>query len=412
MGRALRLLHSSDWHLGRRLHGRARYEEFAAFLHWLGERIDERAVDVLIVAGDVFDTTAPSNRAQQLYYRFLCRVAASGCRHVVIVAGNHDSPSFLEAPRELLEALQVHVVGNPSAEVADDLLLLEDDDGAAQMIVCAVPFLRDRDLRSVAPGESVEDKERKLLAGIRAHYAAMAQAGEALRRSLPVEVPLVATGHLFASGAVTVDGDGVRDLYVGSLAHVSAAVFPTAFDYVALGHLHVPQRVGDCEHIRYCGSPLPMGFGEATQEKCVLEIEFQGRGPQVTALALPCFQALRRIRGDLPALQAQLRELLEEGRSIWLEVTYDGTPLGDLRERLGEIVGDGPLEILRLRNTQMVERVLGRMSVEETLDDIEPEDVFLRLLDAQEVPDAQRPALLHSHREVLQSLHDNEPGPE
>ena len=108
----MRILHTSDWHIGRTLYGRKRYEEFEAFLTWLAETIQENAIDALLVAGDVFDTSAPSNRAQELYYRFLCRVATSSCRHVIVVAGNHDSPSFLNAPKELLKALNVHVVGS------------------------------------------------------------------------------------------------------------------------------------------------------------------------------------------------------------------------------------------------------------------------------------------------------------
>ena len=108
----MKILHTSDWHIGRTLYGRKRYEEFEAFLTWLAETIQKNEIDALLVAGDVFDTSAPSNRAQELYYRFLCRVAASSCRHVVVVAGNHDSPSFLNAPKELLKALDVHVVGS------------------------------------------------------------------------------------------------------------------------------------------------------------------------------------------------------------------------------------------------------------------------------------------------------------
>jgi exonuclease SbcD len=108
----MKILHTSDWHIGRTLYGRKRYEEFEAFLTWLAETIQQNEIYALLVAGDVFDTSAPSNRAQELYYRFLCRVAASSCRHIVVVAGNHDSPSFLNAPNELLKALDVHVVGS------------------------------------------------------------------------------------------------------------------------------------------------------------------------------------------------------------------------------------------------------------------------------------------------------------
>ncbi|OQX43688.1 MAG: exonuclease sbcCD subunit D, partial [Candidatus Sedimenticola endophacoides] len=163
----MKILHTSDWHLGRTLCGRRRHEEFAAFLEWLAGIIEAHAIDALLVAGDLFDTSTPGNPAQALYYRFLCRVAASPCRHVVVVAGNHDSPAFLEAPRELLKALDVHVVGAACEDPADEVLVLHDAAGAPELIVCAVPYLRERDIRQVTPGESVRDKERKLLEGVR-----------------------------------------------------------------------------------------------------------------------------------------------------------------------------------------------------------------------------------------------------
>ena len=127
----LKLLHTSDWHLGRALFGRKRYAEFEAFLDWLAETLERQGIDVLLVAGDVFDTGTPSNRAQELYYRFLCRVASSSCRHVVLIAGNHDSPTFLDAPRELLRALDVHVVGGAAEnqDPADEVLVLRGERG-------------------------------------------------------------------------------------------------------------------------------------------------------------------------------------------------------------------------------------------------------------------------------------------
>jgi len=107
----MKVLHTSDWHLGRSLYGRKRYDEFDKFLNWLVSIIEQEQVDILLIAGDVFDTSTPSNRAQELYYRFLCQVATSCCHYVVVIAGNHDSPTFLNAPKELLRALNVYVVG-------------------------------------------------------------------------------------------------------------------------------------------------------------------------------------------------------------------------------------------------------------------------------------------------------------
>ena len=177
----MKLLHTSDWHIGRTLYGRKRYEEFEAFLAWLAEMIQRNEIDVLLVAGDIFDTSAPSNRAQELYYRFLWKVAPSSCRHVIIVAGNHDSPSFLNAPKALLRALDVHVIGSPSESLEDEVLVLRNEQDVPELIVCAVPYLRDKDIRVAEAGESVEDKERNLLVGIRNHYAAIAALAERKR---------------------------------------------------------------------------------------------------------------------------------------------------------------------------------------------------------------------------------------
>ena len=294
-----RMLHTSDWHIGRTLYGRKRYEEFEAFLTWLAETIQQNQINALLVAGDVFDTSAPSNRAQELYYRFLCQVVASSCRHIVVVAGNHDSPSFLNAPKELLKALDVHVVGSSTASPEDEVLVLRNEQDSPELIVCAVPYLRDRDIRVAEAGESVEDKERKLIDGIRTHYVAVAALAEQKRQELGADIPIVGTGHLFTAGGQTVDGDGVRELYVGSLAHVTAGIFPACFNYLALGHLHVPQKVNGSETIRYSGSPLPMGFGEAKQQKSVCKVEFHSTAASVQLIDVPVFQKARARQGRL-----------------------------------------------------------------------------------------------------------------
>lgn len=274
----LTILHTSDWHLGRRLYGRMRYEEFEAFLSWLQETISAQKVDVLIVAGDIFDTMTPSNRAQALYYEFLGKVSKLCCEHIVIVAGNHDSPTFLDAPSKVLKFLNVHVVGTACDDLNDEVLVLDAVDGTPHCIIAAVPYLRDRDVRSSQAGESADSKDANVIKGIRAHYdkvASIAKAKQAeLAESHQRHIPIIATGHLFAAGGKTTDDDGVRDLYVGSLGKISADMFDDGFDYVALGHLHVPQRVGGCEHIRYSGSPIAMGFGEAKQQKQILLIQF------------------------------------------------------------------------------------------------------------------------------------------
>lgn len=405
----MKILHTSDWHIGRTLYGRKRYEEFEAFLTWLAETIQQNEIDALLVAGDVFDTSAPSNRAQELYYRFLCRVAASCCRHVVVVAGNHDSPSFLNAPKELLKALDVHVVGSITEFPEDEVLVLRNDQDTPELIVCAVPYLRDRDIRVAEAGESVEDKERKLIDGIRTHYATVAALAEQKREELGANIPIVGTGHLFTAGGQTVDGDGVRELYVGSLAHVTAGIFPACFNYLALGHLHVPQKVNGLETIRYSGSPLPMGFGEAKQQKSVCQVEFHSTAASVQLIDVPVFQKLERVKGDWDGISSRILELTATGSPGWLEVIYDGIEvIGDLRERLEAAISGTQMEILRIKNNRIIDRVLGQIHEEETLDDLNVNDVFERCLAVHDVPEEQRPELLRAYQETVSSLYEDD----
>lgn len=405
----MKLLHTSDWHIGCTLYGRKRYEEFEAFLTWLAETIQRNKIDVLLVAGDVFDTSAPSNRAQELYYRFLCRVASSSCRHVVVVAGNHDSPSFLNAPKELLKALDVHVVGSSTEAPEDEVLLLRNEQDAPELIVCAVPYLRDRDIRVAEAGESIEEKERKLIAGIRNHYAAVAALAEQMREELGADIPIVGMGHLFTAGGQTLDGDGVRELYVGSLAHVTDGIFRACFNYLALGHLHVPQKVNGSETIRYSGSPLPMGFGEAKQQKSVCQVEFLSTAASVQLIEVPVFQPLECVRGDWEGISKRINELSATDSQGWLEVIYDGTEvIGDLRERLEAEISGAQMEILRIKNNRIIDRVLGQTHEEETLDDLNVNEVFERCLAAYDVPEEQRPELLRAYRETLSSLYEDD----
>lgn len=403
----MRILHTSDWHLGRTLYGKKRTREFESFLDWLLETLRLQKIDVLLVAGDIFDTTTPSNRIQQLYYRFLCRVAETGCRHVVVVGGNHDSPSFLDAPGELLRFLDIHVVGAATENIEDELLTLSDTRGNPELLVCAVPCLRDRDLRTFDVGESVEDKDRKTLEGIRTHYERLGQMAVEKCEELGRRIPIVATGHLFAAGGSTVEGDGVRDLYIGTLVHVDPNTFPLCIDYLALGHLHSPQKVGGSETMRYSGSPFPMNPGEGEQNKSVTLVTFDANLKEISValLPVPVFQELKRVAGDMETIRHRIDELRLGGSSAWLEIVYEGQEIiPNLRERLDILVAESELEILRVKNARSLKNARDIPDAEVTSDDPDVLDVFTRCLETRSVPDGQRGELLHTYREVLASL--------
>ncbi|MCG6881956.1 MAG: exonuclease SbcCD subunit D C-terminal domain-containing protein [Deltaproteobacteria bacterium] len=409
----MKILHTSDWHLGRSLYGRKRYDEFTAFLNWLGDTIESENIDALLVAGDVFDTSVPSNRAQELYYRFICRIADSCCRHIVIIAGNHDSPSFLNAPKELLRALNVYVVGAMTEHPEDEVIVLNDDQRNPEAIICAVPYLRDRDIRTVEPGESIDDRNAKLAFGLMNHYAdvcAIADQKQArFKKDGYGHVPIVAMGHLFTAGGETVDGDGVRELYVGSLAHVGKDAFPSSIDYLALGHLHIPQCVGNNERFRYCGSPIPMGYGEATQDKKVVVARFNSTTPVIQEIRIPCFQPLERIVGSLDEINAKIGQLKQAGCRAWLEIEYTGADLvGNLRELLEESLDGSSMEISRIKNNRIMDRVFKTIHGHETLADLNVTDVFERCLDTFEVPPEDRPEMNRLYNDIVTSLHEED----
>lgn len=455
---SLTVLHTSDWHLGRLLYGRSRDSEFESFLQWLLETIRHRHVDVLLVAGDVFDSSTPTHQAQTLYYRFLSAVSLTACQHVVIIGGNHDSPTLLNAPQELLKALHVYVIGQ-ALRPEDEVLVLRDADQCPQLIVAAVPYLRERDVRQVHSGESLEEKAAGYVHGVEQYYTEIAKQALACQQELEGKVPIIAMGHLFTAGGYTQSDDGVRDVIVGGLGHIRPQLFDQVFDYVALGHLHVPQRVGQRDWVRYSGSPLPMGFGEAKQQKsvCLIQIknidkEFtpQGSVPNTAVaesqskptstdnttsadnaisvdqkqwewqrlqhrfklqlLPVPVFQCLRRIQGNWAQIEAQILAYKSKSESTWLEIIYTGDEvIGELRARVNELIEDSSLEVLRLQNQLLMREILAPVQAEKPLPELTPYEVFERRLDALQVAAGQRAELLHTYGEALQLLEEEQP---
>lgn len=405
----MRLLHTSDWHLGHRFHGRIRHEEQSRFLDWLLEQIAVNRVEALLMAGDVFDTTTPGSRSQGLYYRFLHRLAESSCRHVVIIAGNHDSPTLLEAPRELLQQLDIHVVGMIDSSPDKEILVLADNAGEPELVVCAVPFLRDRDIRTAGAAETLAEKGRQLREGICAHYQMICDRADALRRSLNKDLPLVTLGHLFVAGGRTMEGDGVRELSIGGLDRIEGSRFPESIDYLALGHLHLPQLVAGNPARRYSGAPLPMSFAEAGQEKQVLLLTTAGSAVSATPLIVPAFQPLARLRGDLPDLLAGIHARAAEHIPYWLELQYDGAAVvPDLREQLMGAVAGTDMQVLRIRNNRVFDFALQQSKDTEVLADLSVEEVFERCLEAGGIEAAQRVQLRQSFAELTRSLAQEE----
>lgn len=404
----MKILHTSDWHLGRTLYHKKRHEESAAFFDWLLETIHQERIDVLLVAGDVFDTTTPGTRAQELYYGFLGRVRASGCRHVIITGGNHDSPAFLNAPGAILRSLNVHVVGSATDDPGEEVLAIRNDKGGVEAIVCAVPFLRDRDVRQVEEGESPGDKSEKLLQGIAGHYRKVVEKAQEIKRNNS-KIPVIGMGHLFTKMGKTSEGDGVRDLYIGTAGHIDTNSISDGFDYMALGHLHIAQKAGGNGRVRYSGSPFPMSFSEANQEKKVVVIEFSDKEPHIREIAIPSFRRLISLSGTVEEVGSELEELVSEEAEAWVEVEITNPLAGiNITEHFNALINGSMIEIIRIKNLALMERTLHQADETETLENLEPSVVFDRCMESAGVSETDRTELLKTYQEAIFALENSE----
>lgn len=411
----LRVLHTSDWHLGKLLHTQSRYDEFAKFLDWLLQTAVKNQVDVLIVAGDIFDTMTPSNRAEQLYHQFLADAYRQQIQHIIIVAGNHDSPTNLQKTKEVLGILNTQVVGHISDDAEKEVLTLTDASGVPMAIVMAVPYLRDRDVRTSGEAQDIGDRTAQLLQGIAKHYQALSELAKTQQQAIfdahQIQVPIIATGHLFAAGAsVSSKDDGMRDLQVGTLGQISTDIFDECIDYVALGHIHAPQKVAGKEHIRYCGSPIAMGFGEIGKDKQILLIDFApDTTPVIHRVRVPIFHSLASIRGDFDAIIAQLDELKQRNEPIWLEIEYTGENIiGDLRSKISAHLEDSLLLALSIQNKSIAKTGIRKTSKTINLQTLSEIDVFKKRLAIEDISDEQKDTLMQAYRQLLQQMHETD----
>lgn len=369
----MRILHTADWHLGARLVERDRLPEHAAFAVWLIETLRSEKIDALLLSGDVFDTANPPQDAIALYFDFLKRLADLKTVQAVITGGNHDSASHLNAPRELLRRFDVHVFGHAGENIVD----------LGDAVVAAVPFLRERDLRQAAAGETIAAVHEQLRAAIRAHYAAQLAACRQLAQGRPV----IAMGHLTVLGSTTSDSE--RDIHIGNLGAVGADLF-NGFDYTALGHLHRPQRVASLETIRYSGSPIPLSFSEAADVKSVVILDTQGM--KIETPAVPVSRQLIRVNAHRATLAADLEKV---PAAAWAEVTVKlDAPEPDLDRQVREAAA-GRFEVLKVLAELPLSETTAWQHTGPALNELQPREVFRELLKEKQIEGVELSAVFN-----------------
>ncbi|MDR2497956.1 MAG: exonuclease SbcCD subunit D C-terminal domain-containing protein [Tannerellaceae bacterium] len=259
----MKIIHTSDWHLGQSFYSYDRKEEHRLFLAWLRNELSAAKADALLIAGDVFDNPNPPAESQAMYYRFLREITSDNPElNVVVIAGNHDSAARLEAPEPLLEGMRVHARGiirrKSDGEIDLERLIIPlICDGVTKAWCLAVPYLRQGDY---PPASNYSEGVSKLY--------------RALLDAVPdASLPIVAMGHLQSMGACISDNDSSERSIIGGLESVSSDAFPSTLAYTALGHLHRPQSVSGRDKIRYAGAPVPMSFAERNNRRGVVLVE-------------------------------------------------------------------------------------------------------------------------------------------
>ena len=329
----MRILHTADWHIGQRLHERQRLDEHTQFLDWLLNTIQEHKVELLLVSGDIFDTSLPSAEATNLYYEFLYRLFNETETYTVITAGNHDSPRHLEAPREFLKMGRIHVIGLAN-EPTDCIICIPNE--AHRIAVAAVPYLSENELPHVSYESDIEKSER-YRERLKTFYADCVS-------HMPADIPKILMGHLFVQGGKETESE--RNIQIGGATAIRANDFPDDVDYVALGHLHRPQTIeGSAYPIRYSGSPIPMRFNEANYRKKVflLEVSDDGTLTQHEDIEIPIFKELCTVEGDETAILSEAMTEKWEGKYIQVKLKLDSARTGisdEIRKAFGDRGGD------------------------------------------------------------------------
>ncbi|ERH65189.1 exonuclease subunit SbcD [Pantoea dispersa EGD-AAK13] len=402
----MRIIHTADWHLGQFFYSKSRAAEHQQFLDWLLAAIVQHQVDALIVAGDLFDTGSPPSYARELFNRFVVALQPSGCQ-LIVLAGNHDSVATLNESRELLACLNTRVITSATPGGEQQVLTLQQHDGTPGALLCAIPYLRPRDILRSQAGQSGRDKQLSLLQAIEQHYQHCYAAAVAQREAMDSALPIIATGHLTTVGVSK--SDSVRDIYIGTLDAFPAQAFPPA-DYIALGHIHRAQRIADSDHIRYSGSPIALSFDELGREKSVFLLEFSTRLESVTPLVIPSFQPMQMLKGAMAEIEQQLTAFhtYEGDLPVWLDIEITTQEyLSDLQRRIEQLTDALPVEVLLVRRSRdQRQRSLARLE-NETLSELKVEEVFARRLALEEqLEDEQRAQLTQLFRSTLATLED------
>ena len=406
----MRILHTADWHLGIKLHKKDLSEDHKIFFEWLINLIEEREIEVLLISGDIFDHSNPAPEARHLYYSFLRQLIHVKCK-VVITAGNHDSSAVLNGPRAILAMLNIDIAASIPTSIDESIIELKNKNGITECVVCAVPYLRDSDIRTSMENETYKNRVEQKFLGMKTYFEtvvnyALQKYGE--------NIPVILMGHLFTSGVTTSDSE--RDIQRGGLEMFSANDFPKNCKYIALGHIHKPQRVGNSETIRYSGSPIPLSFSEKNDNKIVLELNVSDNCiQQVLIHEIPSARRLRRFSGSFKEVQASLSAFKNDKKLKCfaeleiIEKDHDPSLTVNLHKFITEFKSE-EVEILtyKFKFTNNTSNLYLLDAENKNIEDLTPKEILLKKLETEDIEEGKRDLIIEAFDELLSEIIEND----
>ncbi len=398
----MKILHTSDWHIGKQLHKYDLSEDLDLFFAWLIAYIKTENIDVLLVSGDIFDQANPSQAAYKQYYDLLKNLISLDCK-IILTGGNHDSPTVLNAPAELLKAFDISVTGGATEELTDMFVTVGKNN--EKIVVATIPFLKDRDIRKSVAGETYATKIEQIKSGLRTYFSNV----NAHYSKYYANEVFIVMGHLYVQGSELSESE--RDIQIGNQAGIEANMFGDTPHYVALGHIHKPQVISQVQNIHYCGSPIPLSFSEKEDRKQINVITVENNSiSKVDLVPVPKHRNLVTFEGNLQEVAQKLNAYSEKTTLTSLAeiiVTEENESL-ERRQAFDALINsenNTNIEIVksRLIFKSMVRGASDAFAVGTDVADVTPMQMFEKKLELQ--TNLENTAdLKNAFREILEEL--------
>lgn len=404
----MKILHTADWHIGKVLHRQSLYEDISLFFDWIINYIQDHKIDLLLVSGDIFDLANPSNSDTKLYYHTLYRLSKTNVK-IIITGGNHDSISLLDAPSALLDVLDITVIGGARDDKYEEIIPIYSQDEIPECIVLAVPFLRDKDLRASMQASETGDKSSIINDAIKLHYDDLVRMA---KEKYGDSVPLLAMGHLYMKGSISSDSE--REIHIGNLEGLDSKIIHPEIDYMALGHIHKPQKIGNKNNIRYSGSPVFLDFSERDYDKMVIEIEIEANEiKSITSVAIPKSREILKFTGDLTSVKNMLMEYQNKyPLTAFIEIEiqeneFDVLKIQAMEDMIDSIKSE---EFKILKNRIFFDQTPDSMKVilneSRTIQELTPMDIFRQKLSENNLNELEMKELTEIYVSLLEEIQD------